>query len=266
MMPRRVLKALLFSSITLGMGAFVASAEELNFSVMESGTYDTAAKEISQAFKAKTGVDVKVAAFPWAVLRQNNTTDLISGTGQYQVMSGGYYLADVYSNFSPLTDFIKKDDYAKGMLPGLMQPGRSEWNEGQQIGIPFGIDAYRLIVNTDILRAAGVTPNFKNWQEVASACPAIEQKNPGIACFSHATGNPEQIGAFFFSDYAGPYISKDGHYQLDAATATTAAAELPSLWKHLPKNGSALTFDEAHALFKNGKKPARPLNMPRSCC
>ena len=35
-------------------------------------------------------------AFPWAVLRQNNTTDLITGAGQYQVMSGGYYLADVY--------------------------------------------------------------------------------------------------------------------------------------------------------------------------
>jgi len=30
-------------------------------------------------------------------------------------MSGGYYLADVYPYFQPLTAEIKKDDYAKGM-------------------------------------------------------------------------------------------------------------------------------------------------------
>lgn len=246
-------RTLILSSAVLLAAAAVARAEELTFSVMESGTYDKAAKEIGQAFKAKTGTDVKVAAFPWAVLRQNNTTDLITGAGQYQVMSGGYYLADVYSNFSPLSAYIKKDNYANGMLPGLMEPGRSEWIDGQQIGIPYGIDAFGLLVNTDALKAAGVQADFKDWAAVSSACKAIEEKNPGMACFSHSTGNPEQIGAFFFSQYDGPYISKDGKYQLDAAKASQAAAVLPDLWKHLPKNGSALTFDEAHALFRDGK-------------
>jgi ABC-type glycerol-3-phosphate transport system substrate-binding protein len=251
-MRRRTLKSLLASSVLLAWGS-MASAEEITFSVMESGTYDKAAKEIAEAFKAKTGNVVKVTAFPWAVLRQNNTTDLISGTGQYQVMSGGYYLADVYSYFAPLTDFIKKDNYAKEMIPGLMEPGRSEWMDGQQIGIPYGIDAFGLLVNNDIMKAAGVEPKFKDWAAVATACSAVEEKNPGIACFSHSTGNPEQIGAFFFSQYDGPYISKDGRYQLDEAKAVAAAAVLPELWKHLPKNGSALTFDEAHALFRDGK-------------
>jgi ABC-type glycerol-3-phosphate transport system substrate-binding protein len=31
------------------------------------------------------------------------------------------------------------------------------------------------------------------------------------------------------------------------------AAVLPELWKHLPENGTALTFDEAHALFRDGE-------------
>jgi len=91
------------TALALMAGLSAAAAEELTFSVMESGTYDKAAKEIAEAFKAKTGATVKIAAFPWATLRQNNTTDLISGTGQYQVMSGGYYLADVYPYFQPLT-------------------------------------------------------------------------------------------------------------------------------------------------------------------
>ena len=192
-------------------------------------------------------------AFPWAVLRQNNTTDLITGAGQYQVMSGGYYLADVYENFAPLTDFIKKSDYAKGMIPGLMEPGRSEWYDGQQVGIPFGIDAYGLMVNKDILAKAGVEPKFATWDDVIAACEKIEQAERDVACLSHSTGNPEQIGAFFFSAYDGPYVTKDGKYALDPAKAAAAAALLPRLWKHLPPGGQALTFDEAERLFADGK-------------
>jgi maltose-binding protein MalE len=230
-----------------------AGAAEVDFSVMQSGTYDKAAEEIAPAFKAKTGAEVKIAAFPWAVLRQNNTTDLISGTNQYSVMSGGYYLADVYTYFAPLDAYIKKDDYAAGMVPGLMAPGKSEWLAGHQLGIPYGVDAFGLIVNHDLLAKAGVAESFPDWPSVTKACETIEAKLPGVACFSHPTGNPEQIGAFFFSAYDGPYVDATGHYHLDAAKATAAAAVLPPLWKHLPKNGTALTFDEAHQLFKDQK-------------
>jgi len=228
-------------------------AKELTFSVMESGTYNKAAEELAPAFKAQTGADLKVVAFPWAILRQNNTTDLLTGAGQYQVMSGGYYLADVYTYFRPLTSWITKDDYAKGMIPGLMQPGHSEWSDGQQIGIPYGVDAYGLLVNDDILGKAGVPPaSLTDWDAVVAACGKIEAAEPGIACLDHSTGNPEQIGAFFFSAYTGTFVTKDGHYALDTDKAVAAASVLPKLWKHLPKNGAAMSFDEAGALFRDG--------------
>jgi ABC-type glycerol-3-phosphate transport system substrate-binding protein len=235
------------------VSAAVAGAAELNFSVMESGTYDKAANEVATQFKEKTGVDVKVSAFPWAVLRQNNTTDLISGTGQYDVMSGGYYLADVYGYFAPLSDYIAKDSYADGVIPGLMQPGRSEFSSGKQVGIPYGVDAYGLIYNKELLDKAGVSPDFATWTDMAVACEKIEAANVGVACFSHPTGNPEQIGAFFFSGYDGAYVGADGKYGLDAAKATAAAEEIAALWQYLPEKGSALTFDEAHQVFKDQK-------------
>ncbi len=230
-----------------------ANAKELAFSVMESGTYNKAAEALAPAFEKQTGAKLKIVAFPWAILRQNNTTDLVTGANQYQVMSGGYYLADVYSYFTPLTEFINKDDYAKGMIPGLMQPGHSEWNEGQQIGIPYGVDAYGLLVNTEILKQAGVTPDFKDWDAVAAACDKIAAVSAGTSCIAHSTGNPEQIGAFFFSTYDGSFIDKEGHYALESGKAVAAAAELPKLWKYLPKNGAAMSFDEAGALFRDGK-------------
>lgn len=235
------------------MVASGAVAGELNFSTMESGTYDKAAAEIAAEFKASTGVDVKVSAFPWAVLRQNNTTDLISGTNHYDVMSGGYYLSDVYPYFTPLDAYIAKDHYGDGVISGLMLAGRSEFVDGKQIGIPFGVDAFGLIYNKEMLAKAGVAPEFATWDDVAAACGKIEAANPGVACFSHATGSPEQIGAFFFSGYPGKYITKAGQYALDAAAATKTAEEIAALWKHLPAKGTALTFDEAHQLFKDQK-------------
>lgn len=237
----------------LAGGSVSAGAEELTFSVMQSGSYDKAAAEIAATFKEKTGIAVKISAFPWAVLRQNNTTDLISGTGQYDVMSGGYYLADVYSYFSPLTDYIAKDNYGEGMIPGLMDPGRSEYLDGKQIGIPYGVDAYGLLYNTEILKQAGVTPECKTWKDVVAACKAIEAAVKDVACFSHPTGSPEQIGAFFFSGYDGPFVTADGKYALDAAKATAAAEDIVELWKYLPDKGTALTFDEAAKLFSDGK-------------
>ncbi|WP_299743327.1 extracellular solute-binding protein [Devosia sp.] len=230
-----------------------AMAAELNFSVMESGTYDKAAAEVAADFKAATGTDVQISAFPWAVLRQNNTTDLISGTNQYDVMSGGYYLSDVYSYFAPLDDYIAKDNYAQGMIPGLLSPGRSEFVGGKSIGIPYGVDAYGLIFNKDMFEKAGISPDFASWSDVAAACDKIIAANADVACFSHPTGSPEQIGGFFFSGYARTYVSKDGKYSLDVPAATAAAEEIAALWKYLPAKGTALTFDEAHQLFKDQK-------------
>ena len=198
-----MMRTLLAAGAALGLiAAHASAADTLTVTYMESGTYDVAAKRIAEEFKQAKGVDVKVVAFPWAVLRQNNTTDLITGAGQYQVMSGGYYLADVYDNFAPLGDFIAKSDYSKGMIPGLMEPGRSEWYEGKQIGIPYGVDAYGLMVNKEILDKAGVKPEFGTWDAVLAACEKLKvavewdrQATSGAAdfSFSQAASTASQV-------------------------------------------------------------------------
>jgi multiple sugar transport system substrate-binding protein len=247
-----MIRATAVATTALAAFAVPAAAQDISFSVMESGTYDVAAARIAADVAAAGGPRVTIAAFPWAVLRQNNRTDLISGTHQYDVMSGGYYLADVYSYFQPLDDLIAADSYGEGMIPNLMAPGRSEFVDGKQIGIPYGIDAFGLLVNTDMLAAAGVDPVFADWDAVIAACPKIEEVT-GVACLSHPTGSPEQIGAFFFSGYDGTYVTAEGTYALDPAAATAAAEDIAALWAFLPENGTAMSFDEAHAAFANGQ-------------
>jgi ABC-type glycerol-3-phosphate transport system substrate-binding protein len=249
--------ALGLSVAVLAVGAAAAPAmaqdKSLTFSVMASGTYDKAAEALAADFQAKSGAKTTIAAFPWAILRQNNITDVVTGTNQYQVMSGGFYLAEIYQHFVPLDDFIKKDDMTNGLVKGLMDPGRSEYFDGHQIGFPYGTDVYGVMVNDDLLKQAGVDPNFKTWDDFLAACSTIESKDAGVACFSHPTGSPEQISAFFTGDYDGTYIDKSGHYALNVDKAVATAKLIADLWKHLPPQGNAMSFDEANAAFRDGK-------------
>ena len=251
--PITLLAAIALLVLTGFSAPALAQTKQITVTYMQSGTYDKAAEGMAPDFEKKTGVKVKVVAFPWAVLRQNNTNDLLTGAAQYDAMSGGYYLADVYDKFAPLDDYITKSNYATGMIPGLLEVGKSEYFKGKHIGIPYGIDSYGLMANNDILKAAGVTPTFKTWDDFLAACKTITDSQKGVSCFSHSTGNPEQIGAFFFSGYDSYYVNKDGKYQLDATKATAVASTIVSLWKYLPPNGNALSYDEAEQLFADGK-------------
>ncbi len=242
------------AALATGLGLVApAAAQNFTFSVMASGTYDKAAADLATQFEAETGVKTTIAAFPWAILRQNNITDVVTGTNQYQVMSGGFYLVDIYPNFVPLGDMIKADNLAEGIIPGLMDPGRSEYFNGRQIGFPYGTDVYGVMVNDEMLAQAGVSGDFKTWADFVAACPKIESALPEVACFSHPTGSPEQISAFFTGAYDGTYINAAGKYELDTAKAVEVGKLLAELWKHLPKQGNAMSFDEANAAFRDGK-------------
>ena len=237
----------------LVLSGTVTAQDELTVSYMQSGTYDKAAEELAPRFEEEVGVAVKVVAFPWADLRQNNTTDLLTGTGEYDVMSGSYYLADVFEYFEPLTSRIEEANYGEGMIAGLLEPGRAERSNGEIIGIPYGIDAYGLMVNNELLAQAGVEPNFATWDDVLAACAVIEEKLPDIACLSYPSAQPEQSPTFFIAIYDGTYINKDGQYELEADKAAAAAAVVGQIWGYLPPNGLALTFEEAGQIFMDGQ-------------
>ena len=233
-----------------------AGSNNLNVSYMASGTYDEAAKAISADFEKAVGAKVQVAAFPWATLRQNNTNDLVSGSGQYDVMSGGYYLADVYTYFEPLSPYIKKDSYGATIIKGLMDPGRSEWFDGNQIGVPYGIDVYGLLMRTDLFKDAGVDSKLSSWADFLKAADGLKKSGKlgdGVSPFVFAYGAVEQLPAIFFAAYGGSFINKDGKYQLEADKAAAAIQVVKDTVQYAPSNALSLSIDDANAVFLDGK-------------
>ena len=236
----------------LAAAAAFAAPTSITFSVMASGTYDKAAASIVADFKKATGIDVTIAAFPWATLRQNNTTDLVTGTGTYDVMSGSYYLADVYPNFLPLDSYIQKYTIGKGLLPNLMD--KCEFYNGHQIGLPYGPDTYGFLYRKDLFDAAGIKwpATWSDFLDILPDLKKIADAN-GMDVLVFAGGAPEQAPALFLDKYDGYFITRDKRYQLQVDKALNALNQISLMLPYMATDFMGLNIDDANARFLTGK-------------
>jgi ABC-type glycerol-3-phosphate transport system substrate-binding protein len=235
-----------------GSGSGGTGSQSITATYMQSGTYDKAAEALTGPFQTKTGVKVDVKAYPYAALEQNNTNAVISGSCDYNVISGSYYLADIYGNFRSLDSLAAKSNYASQLIPGLW--AHSEFYNGQHIGLPYGPDAYGLMYRTDLFKEAGLSLPT-TWPEFLSDLTVLQKKfgSQGIAPFAFAAGESEQLPALFFASYGGYFINSSGHYALDTAKAVAALQLAQKLLTFAPKDATGQSIDAANEQFTSGK-------------
>lgn len=235
-----------------GGGQGGGQGSSLTATYMKSGTYDVAAQKFAKAFKGEDGTTVDIKAFPYAALRQNNTNAVISGGCDYNVVSGSYYLANIYDYFKPLDGMEGLDEYTRSLAPGLWE--HSEFNKGKHIGVPYGPDAYGLMYRTDLWDDAGLSLPT-TWSEFADAMGKLESEygGKGITPLVFYGGAPEQLPALFFASYDGYFLNGKGKFELDSTKAVNSIKQAQDLLEFMPDNVTALSIDEANNLFTDGK-------------
>jgi len=247
---------MVFSLGLMGFGGAICAADKIGGSItvdyMAAGTYDLAAKELAPQFEKITGTKVKIVAYPWAVLREKNMMDLMTGTGAYDVVNGGYYLAKIFSHFVPLDDYIKRDAYGVNMIPGSMR--NCDHYRGHQIAVPYGIDAYSILYRRDLFAKAGLTiPG--NWGDIVVAAQKLNEmfKEDGINGYVFSAGAIEQLPTLLFAKYNGTLITVDNKFHLDRAEAVKAFKTIKEILKYAPSDVLGLSIDEANAVFLGGR-------------
>lgn len=235
-----------------GAGTSAGSSAGVTATYMKSGTYDTAAHALAGPFASSTGIKTDIQAFPYAALQQNNTNAIISGGCRYNVVSGSYYLAALYSHFENLDPLAAESHYAQALVPGLWQ--QSEFYQGHHVGLPYGPDAYGLMYRTDLFTRAGLTLP-KTWPQLLGDLATLKAKygSQGIAPFAFAGGAPEQSPALLFAGYDGYFINQQGHYALDTSKAVAAIDLGRRLLSYAPGNATSQSIDQADAQFTSGK-------------
>lgn len=225
-----------------------SQSASLTATYMKSGTYDVAAKNFAKQFEKNNDAQIQIEAFPYAALRQNNTNAVIAGGCDYNVVSGSYYLANIYSSFRPIGEMAQRDNYSQPLAAGLWE--QSEYYNGEHIGVPYGPDAYGLMYRTDLWKNAGLSwPS--SWDEFLSALETLEAE--GTTPFVFAAGAPEQLPALFFATYDGYFVNDQGRYELNTAKATDSIEYAEQLLGFAPDNVTALSIDEAQATFMDGE-------------
>ena len=232
----------------------VAKGLKITADYMQSGTYDKAAASIAPAFQEKTGNTVNIIARPWADLNQANITDLSTGTGQYDVISGEWWIASVFAQMLPLDDYVKRDNIGPEYIPNLFQPGPSNFYQGKRVSVPYSADCYSVIYNKDLWDTAGVKPEWTTWEDFISLMDQLKSKLPsGVSAHAFAFGAPEQPGSLFLGAYDGTLVGADNKYHVETDKAVAALNTIKKLVQYGPSNVLALSIDEATAVFLQGK-------------
>ncbi len=254
-------KALLFLFIValLPLGGALAqdmphAGAEIVATYMQSGTYDIGAENIEGAFEEATGIELELVASPWAVLNQNHITDLTTGTGEFDVMSGEFWIASVWDKMLPLEDFVERDEYGGDFIPTIWQPGPSGHYDGKRIGIPYSADAYGIVYRTDIFEEAGISADWETWDDYIAALDQLEMHLEGsdIAPSVFSWGASEQTPMIFLGMYDGYLVDADGNYALDEMSALASLEKMASLLDYNPEGAAGLSIDEANSVFLTG--------------
>lgn len=227
---------------------------EIVTTFMQSGTYDVGALNIEADFEAATGISLEVIASPWAVLNQNHITDLTTGTGEFDVMSGEFWIASVYDKMLLLTAYVERDGFGEGIIEGVWKPGPSGFYGGERIGVPFSADVYGVLYRTDIFEANGIDPNWETWDDFIERMGALQEALAGteVAPMVFAWGAQEQTASLFLGLYDGYLVNSENVYALDPEKAVAALDTLVSLLQYNPEGASSLSIDEANAVFLAG--------------
>ncbi len=229
---------------------------EITATYMASGTYDKAAEALKPDFEAKSGIKVELVTAPWDVLNQNHITDLTTGTGAYDVMSGEFWIADVFDKMLSLDDYIAADaSYGDAFIPGIWAPGPSNFYDGKRIGVPYSADAYGIYYRTDLFEQCGIDANWETWDDYIARLDTLKTCLDGtdVAPMVHYFGQIEQPAALFLGMYDSYMVTKDGKYGLDREKAVAALNKLQSLIAYNPEGALGLNIDAGNATFLNGK-------------
>lgn len=262
---RRALAATVATATAFALVAPVSTAmaaskpfagQTLTVLYMESGTYDTAARDLAPAFERATGAKVVVESVPYAALYTKEWTSLLGGLHTYGVMSvasqwDGQFSADLTS----LAPYIKKTpaDAIGNFIPGVAKQ-TGIWGT-KRFGIPMADDAYSVIVNTADFKQAHLrlNPNW-TWSQYLADAKALTRN--GVYGTSIAGAQSEQFSGYWSARYngqGGHLLSPSWKPLPQAALAVKAMEQLKAAIKYMPPGIMSYTIPQQTAAFLQGK-------------
>ncbi|HXH02923.1 MAG TPA: sugar ABC transporter substrate-binding protein [Candidatus Competibacteraceae bacterium] len=192
------------------------------------------------------------------VLRQRVTTDIATGSGQFDVMTIGTYEVPIWAKqgwLLPLDNLpadYDLDDVLKPVRDGLSY-------EGKLYALPFYGESSMTFYRKDLFKKAGLKmPERPTYDDIAKFAAAITDKGAGVygICLRGKPGWGENMAflSTLINTYGGRWFDEKWNPEIDSPQWKQAIGFYVELMtKYGPPGASSNGFNENLALFASGK-------------
>lgn len=253
-----VKSSILLSSVAgLGLLAGVAHAEEITVATVNNGDMIIMQK-LSKAWEQKTGNKINWVVLEENVLRERVTTDIATGSGQFDIMTIGGYEAPIWGKsgwLSAVDDLGDDYDYADLLDP--IKKGLTV--DGKLYAVPFYTESSFTLYRKDLFDAAGLKmPEQPTYNQIKEYAAKLTDKSKGVygICLRGKPGWGENMAFLgtMINTYGGRWFDMDWKPQLTSEPWKKAVKDYVDLMtKYGPSGATANGFNENQTLFASGK-------------
>jgi sorbitol/mannitol transport system substrate-binding protein len=252
------LRALLGASVACTLAGAALAQTTITVATVNNGDM-IRMQGLMDDFNAKhPDITVEWVTLEENVLRQNVTTDIATGGGQYDVLTIGTYEVPIWGKQGWLVSLndLPADYDIDDLLPAI-RGGLTV--DGNLFASPFYGESSMVMYRTDLMEAAGMTmPEAPTWADIEKAAAAMTDKDAGIygVCLRGKAGWGEN-GAFLTAmsnSFGARWFDENWVPQFDQPEwKATLDFYLNLMNNYGPPGASNNGFNENLTLFQQGK-------------
>ncbi|WP_218352278.1 ABC transporter substrate-binding protein [Alteromonas lipotrueiana] len=235
-----------------------AAAETVTIATVNNGDMVTM-KSLSKAFTdANPDIELEWVTLEENILRQRVTTDIATGSGQYDVVTIGTYEVPIWAKqgwLEPLNN-LGADYDVDDILPSI-RGGLSY--EDKLYAVPFYAESSMVIYRTDLIEKAGLEmPKEPSWDFIRKAAKAMTNKDEGVygICLRGKAGWGENVALLtvMANSFGARWFDEQWEPQFDTPEwKKTLEVYTDLMQSYGPPGASSNGFNENLALFQTGK-------------
>ncbi len=216
-------------------------------------------QQLAPQWEEATGNTINWVVLEENVLRQNVTTDISTGGGQYDVMTIGTYEAPIWANndwLVSLDEGMADDWNADDLLPAI-RGGLSV--DGTLYAAPFYGESSMVMYRTDLMEAAGLEmPEAPTWDFIREAAAKMTDRDAEIngICARGKAGWGENMAFLtaMSNSFGARWFDMDWNAQFDSEEwSNTLNFYLDMMEESGPASAANNGFNENLTLFQQGK-------------
>ena len=262
-MRQRLKDIVLGLLLTAGLAVPVAPAVAADVTLTVSrwaGPQADAQKVLLDEYSKETGVTIKFDAIDYGQLKQKQTLNMSTKTGEYDLV----YVPEAWFReyttagyLTPLDGYVK-DAKLTGEgwdLADFSKAGLDVYTvDGSLQAIPYFAQTPLLVFNNEMLAAAGVTPP-KTWPELLAAADKLKQAGTGIALPFRQGSAISNIMAILLAGNDASFFDGNGKLALNEPAVVETVKFMQDLSKSGLNGSNGWHWDEVAKALQFGQAP-----------